>query len=199
MSCVYKHIFPNGAVYIGRTDMEPEDRFMDGWGYRNMPAVFSVILQYGWKNVKHEILHDNLTKEESKELEKKEIIRSFENEEVILNIHHVPAQYRAHKSTKDGAQYDLITGHRIGHYKEHIIPLVEKPNCIHQCPINVYDIEGNYITTYPSIKITAQELGVNAGNVASCCKGVRSTGKAVYSVGDYVFRYAPEKILEKLN
>ena len=52
MSCVYKHIFPNGAIYIGRTSMSPEDRWLNGWGYKQNPLAFNAILKYGWDNIK---------------------------------------------------------------------------------------------------------------------------------------------------
>ena len=67
--CVYKHTFPNGKVYIGLTCMKPEERWHSGWGYRVQPCVFNAIKKYGWANVQHEILKQNLTKEEAEELE----------------------------------------------------------------------------------------------------------------------------------
>jgi group I intron endonuclease len=67
--CVYKHTFPNGKVYIGITCMKPEERWHSGWGYKAQPYVFHAIRKYGWKNVQHEIIKYNLTKEEAENLE----------------------------------------------------------------------------------------------------------------------------------
>lgn len=61
MSCVYKLTFPNGAVYIGKTNRNPEDRWMNGWGYKRIPQVFNAILMYGWLNVEKEIIVDNVS------------------------------------------------------------------------------------------------------------------------------------------
>ena len=98
MSCIYKLTFPNDAVYIGKTSMNPEQRWRDGWGYKNMPAIFNFILHYGWVNVKKEIVADNLTKEEATEREA-ELIKYYSRKAL--------AQYDLHSeddSTDDVAQ-----------------------------------------------------------------------------------------------
>lgn len=69
MYIVYKHTFPNNKVYIGITCIGPSNRWRDGKGYYTQ-LVYRAILKYGWDNIKHEVLFENLTKEEA---EKKEI------------------------------------------------------------------------------------------------------------------------------
>ncbi len=71
MHSVYKHIFPNGKVYIGITSLNPSRRWGNGFGYRKQIVMFRAICKYGWENIKHEILYDGLTKEEAckKEIE----------------------------------------------------------------------------------------------------------------------------------
>ena len=73
--CVYKHIFPNGKLYIGITCQNPIHRWRhDGSGYkpkhRNSCRVWNAIQKYGWDNVTHEILYEGLSKEDA---ERKEI------------------------------------------------------------------------------------------------------------------------------
>lgn len=68
--CVYKHVFPNGKVYIGITSMNPCKRWANGFGYKKQPMIFNAINKYGWDNIKHEILFTNLSKRDA---EKKEI------------------------------------------------------------------------------------------------------------------------------
>lgn len=68
---VYKHTNKiNGKVYIGMTSTSPEKRWgKDGNGYRGQ--VFGRAIQkYGWDNFEHEILINNLSKEDANELEK---------------------------------------------------------------------------------------------------------------------------------
>lgn len=69
---VYKHTTPNNKVYIGITGGSIKDRWRNnGNGYKKNKHFYSAILKYGWENIKHEILFDNLTKEEAcnKEIE----------------------------------------------------------------------------------------------------------------------------------
>lgn len=68
---VYKHIFPNGKIYIGITCQELSRRWNNGNGYKNNEYMNNAIKKYGWENIKHEVLYSNLSKEEaeSKEME----------------------------------------------------------------------------------------------------------------------------------
>lgn len=72
---VYKHTSPNGKMYIGITCQTKERRWRsDGYGYKpkkgHISHFYNAILKYGWDNFKHEILYENLTKEEAESLEK---------------------------------------------------------------------------------------------------------------------------------
>lgn len=69
MFCVYKHTAPNGKVYIGITKDDPEHRWRSGKGYYQNIHFTGAINKYGWENFKHEILFDELTKEEACEKE----------------------------------------------------------------------------------------------------------------------------------
>lgn len=65
---VYKHVFPNNKIYIGITYQKPEKRWLSGYRYRGT-FVGNAIKKYGWENVKHEILYENLTKEQAEQKE----------------------------------------------------------------------------------------------------------------------------------
>ena len=68
---VYKHTCPNGKVYLGITRTAFETRCGNGGcNYRKNTLFYRAIQKYGWKNIRHEILFDNLTK---KQAEQKEI------------------------------------------------------------------------------------------------------------------------------
>lgn len=68
---VYKHICPNGKVYIGITGLRVERRWLGGYGYHNNRLFSRAINKYGWENILHEILFVGLSKEEAeaKEIE----------------------------------------------------------------------------------------------------------------------------------
>lgn len=69
--CVYMHIFPNSKKYIGITCQKPKYRWGKHGRYEHNIYMMNAINKYGWENVKHIILYDNLTKEkaEQKEIE----------------------------------------------------------------------------------------------------------------------------------
>lgn len=57
---IYRHIFPNGKVYIGQTCQKPEYRWNNGRGYKTSPFIFNAINKYGWDNIQHEVLFTGL-------------------------------------------------------------------------------------------------------------------------------------------
>lgn len=65
---VYMHVFPNGKRYVGITLQEATRRWRDGEGYKGQ-AVYDAIKKYGWENIEHLILCENLTKEEAEQKE----------------------------------------------------------------------------------------------------------------------------------
>jgi group I intron endonuclease len=80
---LYKHIFPNGKVYIGITKRIPECRWgYCGLGYKETNRIYDAIKKYGWDNIEHIIVFENLSKEQAEKYEVEEIKkhRSMEKE-----------------------------------------------------------------------------------------------------------------------
>ena len=67
--CVYIHITPCNKVYIGITKNIKNRFSAKGEGYRNCNIFYKAIQKYGWENIKHEVLFQNLTKEEAEQKE----------------------------------------------------------------------------------------------------------------------------------
>lgn len=65
---MYCHTFPNQKRYIGITKQDVNKRWQKGEGYKNS-FVYLAIKKYGWENIKHEILFENLSNAEAKEKE----------------------------------------------------------------------------------------------------------------------------------
>ena len=86
---VYKHTSPSDKVYIGITSQKPEYRWSNGKGYKESYHFYNAIQKYGWDNFKHEILFENLTKDEAeqKEIELIAFYKS-DNREFGYNIEH---------------------------------------------------------------------------------------------------------------
>ena len=63
--CIYMHKFPNGKVYIGQTI---SGNTRTRWGKRGSPykgqKVYEAIEEFGWDNIEHIILEDNIPSEE---------------------------------------------------------------------------------------------------------------------------------------
>lgn len=59
---VYIHIFPNGKRYVGVTQQKLIYRWGNGSGYAGT-VVGRAIKKYGWENIKHEIMFENLSRE----------------------------------------------------------------------------------------------------------------------------------------
>lgn len=62
---LYLHVSPSGKRYFGITKQKPERRWSNGYGYKKNDHFWNAIKKYGWSNMGHYILADNLTKEEA--------------------------------------------------------------------------------------------------------------------------------------
>lgn len=49
--------------------------------------------------------------------------------------------------------------------------------------VHQYDLEGNYINSYPSAREASRQTNINQGSISKCCKGERKTA------GGYIFKY----------
>ena len=66
---VYCHTTPSGKRYIGITSKKPEHRWRNGKGYEKGSAFRRAIDKYGWNDIQHNILFNDLTEKEAKWLE----------------------------------------------------------------------------------------------------------------------------------
>ena len=61
--CVYKHVFKDGRVYVGKTSMMPAIRWKTGHGYRNQYVLVKAIAEIGFENWIDETEHYYLSKQ----------------------------------------------------------------------------------------------------------------------------------------
>ena len=66
---VYMHECPNGKKYIGITQQELNTRWNYGNGYKSCVLFNRAIQKYGWSNIKHTVLFEELSKEEAEQKE----------------------------------------------------------------------------------------------------------------------------------
>lgn len=73
---LYMHTVPNGKKYIGITNKDPKKRWNGGSGYASNSKFYTDIKKYGWDNIKHKILLENVSQEKAEEWKAK-IIEKF--------------------------------------------------------------------------------------------------------------------------
>lgn len=75
---VYEHLFPNGKRYFGITSKRPNARWEGGTGYdkQHQPVMYNAIQKYGWDNIQHIILFEELSFDEACAKEK-ELIAEY--------------------------------------------------------------------------------------------------------------------------
>lgn len=62
---LYLHIAPNGKKYFGITGQKINRRWGGGHGYKDNDHFWKAIQKYGWNNIRHIILADDLTKDDA--------------------------------------------------------------------------------------------------------------------------------------
>ena len=77
---IYVHINKiNGKIYIGQTcQSNPNNRWVNGKGYKGCTHFYNAIQKYGWDNFEHIILFNNLTLEIANIIEEK-LIKKYKS------------------------------------------------------------------------------------------------------------------------
>lgn len=192
---IYKHLFPNGKVYIGLTSLKASNRFSNGKGYKHNQYMQNAINKYKWENVKHFILFENLTKEEAEQKEI-ELIKFYNsnNQKYGYNIcsggngtpnHIVSIETRLKISNaKKGKKYHKMTdetkkklslstkGEKHWNYggkisEEHKNKLTKSLNK----KIIQYSIDGKLIKIWDGIRIAGRALNLDSSGLSKCCNG----------------------------
>lgn len=238
---VYIHTTPNKKHYVGMTKKEPSRRWKNGTGYKTQALFYRAIQKYGWDNIRHDVVADNLTAEEAKALEVKliAILRSNDKrygynitkggdgtpgrnlsedekqwikwfmtvDNPFKGKHHTEETKRimrekhydcfgeknsfyGHKHTEETkakisaakkGKYCGINNHNYG--KKDTPEQIQRKRELKSKPVNMYDMDMNFIRSYPSALEAEHELGINHSLISRVCKG-----KASHTHG-YKWRY----------
>ena len=126
---IYKFTFPDGKIYIGLTKQNVEKRWDNGEGYKGQDVYIPITL-FGWNNIKKEILHTNLTKEQAFKIEQHYITKY----KTVSNGYNKNGE-KENNETEEGElidnRADLIinnTSPRILTFKELLIIAEKYPN-----------------------------------------------------------------------
>ena len=185
---VYKHTSPSGKVYIGITGQNPPEKRWgkNGYAYKHNKYFWNAIQKYEWDNFKHEILYNNLTKEESEQKEI-ELIAFYKscNENFGYNIEHGGNCTGTHsEETKN-----KIREKRIG--KRHSEETKKKLSKERKIPVCQYDLEGTFLKRYDGIVDGSIATGVETGNISACCKN------KIKTAGGFIWQYEGVELTPK--
>ena len=213
--CVYVHIVPNDKKYYGMTKNVKKRWRSNGRGYKQNINFYSDIITYGWDNIKHLIIADNLTKEEAELLEE-ELIRenrTYDSEygyNKFIGIKWTDEQKEVLSETHKGKVLSKETRKKLSEaHKGHIVSdETRKKMSISRSGENnhMYGKLGANnpnakkiicITTmmvFNCIKDAADYYSIDRSSITKCCKGKsKSAGK--FNNQKLVWRYLYTKIL----
>lgn len=168
---VYKHTSPSNKVYIGIAKDVKHRWRANGSGYKGSTRIHNAIQKYGWDNFEHEILYNNLTREEAcaKEIE---LIKQFNSTDIRYgyNLHSggesgVPCEHTKEKISKS------LIGHEVSNETRNKIS-----NAV-SVPIICLDTMRIFKSTVEASKV----MGISRSSIGKVCNGVQA------SAGGYRF------------
>lgn len=202
--CVYCHTNKiNGKKYIGITSRAPESRWgVNGSGYGHTLCFAKAIHKYGWDNFEHEILHNNLTEKEAKDLEvfyidKYRTCLSFDDcngynatlgGEGTKGI--IVSEDTRRKSSLSHMGHKISEEHKNKLLSYHLnVPMKQstkdKIGESHYKEVDMFDIkDGHFIKRFKSISEAKEYIGASGIHIGEVCDGKRK------SAGGYIWRYA---------
>lgn len=192
--CVYKHTAPNGKVYIGQTQNTAMERWANGKGYtcHKHGWFWKAIEKYGWDNIKHEILYDNLTKEAADYYEQF-FIAMYQSADRRYGYNCQSGGSRNYtyseeskKKISDGLKkhYAIYGNPSAKKARESLLKRIGRP-------VVQYDLHGNRIAEYKSAYDAYLLTGINNGGINNCVT------KRIKQTGGFMWRYledAPDKL-----
>lgn len=209
---VYKHTCPNSKVYIGITRCKVKDRWKNGLGYEYQ--VFGrAVRKYGWENITHEVLYENLTEDEAKRLEQ-ELIKEFDSknpehgynrtdggdgvkgyeytEEVLDKMRQHANRMWANQETREKLLKHLkeVSKNNIGRKRSEksIRTTVERLSI----KVDQYDRDGNLIQTFDSLMDAARSVNKDCNSaIVACCKGKKK------SYCGFIWKYHGDELTEE--
>ena len=196
---VYMHTVPNGRRYIGITHQEPERRWRGGMHYNYNKRFFLVIVQYGWDNIKHEILYENLSEEEAMQKEV-ELIAYYKTNQEEYGYNMTSGGSGAPNCTKSietreklsrankGKKASEETKRKISEGRKGKLKGKESPSAK---KVLQYDLDGNLVKEWDCLMDIQRALNVSYSSIWAVCNDKRKQIKG------YVWKYKDEKIVNK--
>ena len=183
---VYRHISPNGKMYVGITSLSPNLRWRNGQGY-SQQYFAKAIKKYGWENFQHEILLSDLTQQQAECAERIFIgYWDLTNHNKGYNIDNGGNSIGSHSeitrskisNAKSGANHHFYGKHLSIQHKRKL------QDNSHKKMVVALDKESNKVMfVCKSIRDAERWSGVAHESISACCKGKLKTS------GGYKWKY----------
>lgn len=199
--CVYRHTSPSGKVYVGVTCQNPLDRWRNGKGYWQNKHFASAINKYGWDSFSHEILFSDLRKQDA-----------FEKEIELIGLHKSNDPDFGYNQSSGGEyatsgwspseetrkrQREAKLGKKLSEEHRRRISEGGRGRCVsketrrkigeghRKYLIIQMTLDGEFVTSYPTTRVAAENLGCSQSLILQACGGFRKTAKG------YKWKYEP--------
>ena len=192
---IYKFLFPNGEIYIGKSGFKPYKRWGAGHNYSKTTPVGKAIAKYGWENVQKEILHENLSAEEADILEDVEINNHGGiNHPLVLNVHgggskgYKLSDAEIEANRQRNIQYNKDHPEKKQKHKEYMKKYIEEhPEMFDSKKVKVrqYRLEGStlvFVAEYESIAEASRITGIEDSDIGACLREIKFTAGGFYWV-----------------
>lgn len=170
--CVYCHICPNEKRYYGMSKNLKIRWRSNGCEYKDNAEFYNAIVEFGWDNIEHIIIKDNLTKEKAKLLEE-ELIKTYRTYDSTYGYNkyignrHTEEQRIAHGETIKGINNYMYGKHHTDEAKAKISETHKGDNNINAK--SIICITTNMI--FNTMTEGANYYGVCHSGISNCCRG----------------------------
>ena len=163
---VYIHTAPNGKVYVGITSRPPKKRWLYGHGYADNKDFFADIIQFGWENILHEIVAEQLTEEQAYALEQR----------LISELRSNNPKYGYNRASGGFGTTGFIPT------EESRKKMSESHKGMQNHCVTTFQLNenGNIVAQYSSVKEASEITGVNYKSIVNCCSGVTKQAGGYY-------------------
>lgn len=216
---IYLHITPSGNIYIGQTKDEPKIRFgSNGSNYKTQP-FYRAVKKYGWSNIQHIILFDNLDSDYANQFEIG-LIESFSKYCKLYNAKkggdgggtHSEESKRKMSIAKKGKRVSIATEFKKGHNKGIPMPMetrrkisekhkhifhseasklkISQAQEYKKKPILQYTLDDVFVKRWSCVREIERVLGIRYDNIQHCCSH-KYNRKTAYG---YKWKYESELI-----
>ena len=201
--CLYVHTTPSKKKYVGITNREPHERWRkDGKGYRSNTYFYNAIQKYGWDNIDHNILADNLTEEEAIKAEM-ELIAKLQTTDREHGYNHSLGGECPSNNMADVESYRMkqaMITHQLWQNPEFRKKQLEsigrkappkntKPSNARKAVLQ-YTKDGEFVARYDCLRHVAEHNGWSIMSISRCCNGI------VKQAHGFIFKFEnPEKAI----